>query len=321
MKTSHSNGYAGVDVGKAKLDFGTCGAEGEAGEHWETNNNEAGITEGLRRLSKCKPKLVVVESSGGYEMAVVAAMAAAGLAVALVNPRQTHKFADATGQLAKTDKIDALMLARFGQAVKPEPRELPDAERRAFSALLTQRRHIVNCITAEKNRLGQTHPYIHPSIERTLAALQQELNSLDNDLHDKIRHSDVWRADDDLLQSVKGVGSVVSLTLLADLPELGHLSRRQIAALAGVAPINHDSGKHTGKRPIRGGRPEVRAMLFVAAVSASRYEPVFKEFYERLLKAGKPKKVALVAVARKLLTILNAMVKTHQPFHSTTATA
>ena len=171
-------------------------------------------------------------------------------------------------------------------------------------------------MTAEKNRLGQTHPYIHPSIERTLAALQKELESLDTDLHDKIRHSDVWRADDELLQSVKGVGAVVSLTLLAELPELGHLSRRQIAALVGVAPINHDSGKHTGKRPIRGGRPEVRAMLFVAAVSASQHETAFINFYQRLLKAGKPKKLAIVAVAHKLLTILNAMMKTKQPYQN-----
>ena len=314
MKTPHTHGYAGVDVGKAKLDFGTCGGEGEPGEHWDTDNTEAGIAAGLQRLSQYQPKLVVVEASGGYELAVVAAMAAAGLTVALVNPRQTHKFADALGQLAKTDKIDALMLARFGQAVKPPPRELPDAEKQAFSALLTQRRHIVNGMTAEKNRLGQTHPSIHASIERTLAALQQELNRLDTDLHDQIRHSAVWRAEDELLQGVKGVGAVVSLTLLAGLPELGHLSRRQIAALVGVAPTNHDSGKHTGKRPIRGGRPEVRAMLFVAAVSASQHEHVFIDFYQRLLKAGKPKKLAIVAVARKLLTILNAMMKTKQPF-------
>jgi transposase len=267
-------------------------------------------------LKAYQPQLVVVESSGGYELAVIGALSEAGLKVAMVNPRQPRKFADATGKLAKTDKIDALMLARFAQAIKPEPRVQPDAENQAFSALVTQRRHIVTCITAEKNRLGQAHAYIHASIERTLAALQQELDSLDADLGEKVRESTTYSADNDLLQSVKGVARVVSLTLIADLPELGHLTRREIAALAGLAPISKDSGKHKGRRTIHGGRPEVRTMLFVAAVAASRYEPAFMAFYQRLLKAGKVKKVALVAVARKLLTILNAMMRTRQPYQN-----
>lgn len=212
--------------------------------------------------------------------------------------------------------IRQFLLARFAQAIKPEARELPDAENQALSALLTQRRHIVTCMTAEKNRLGQAHPYIQASIKRTLAALQKELDSLDADLGEKIRQSPTYSAVDDLLQSVKGVARVVSLTLIAELPELGHGSRREIASLAGLAPISKDSGKHKGKRAIRGGRPEVRAMLFVAAVAASQHEPLFMEFYQRLLKAGKAKKVALVAVACRLLTILNAMMKTRQPYQN-----
>lgn len=308
--------YAGVDVGKAQLDFGVCGSDGKPWAHWVSANTEAGIQEGLRQLSPYQPVLVVVEASGGFELAVVSAMAVAGLGVALVNPRQTRQFAGATGQQAKTDKIDALLLARFGQAVRPEPRPLPDAEKQALSALIAQRRHLVDSITRERNRLGQTHPAMHVSIQHILTALEQELARLEQELHDKIQGSPLWRADDELLQSVKGVGPVVSMTVLMDLPELGTLSRRQIAALVGLAPINHDSGKHTGRRSIRGGRAEVRAMLYEAALSASRWEPTFKTYYERLLKAGKPKRVAMVAVARKLLTVLNAMKKCNQPFHA-----
>lgn len=314
MKGTSKGSYAGVDVGKAKLDFGTCGLDGAVGEHWVSENNEMGITAGIKRLCKGKPQLVVVEASGGYEMDVVAAMAAAGLRVALVNPRQTRKFAEALGKLAKTDKIDAFMLARFAQAVKPEPRAQADAQTQAFSALLMQRRHIVNCITAEKNRRQQSHATIRPSIERTLTALQIELDTLDGALREQVSQNATWQESSVRLQTVKGVGTVVSATLLAQLPELGHLTRRQIAALVGVAPINHDSGKFSGKRPVRGGRSEVRAMLYEAAVSASQHEPVLKEFFERLVNAGKLERVAYIAVARKLLTILNAMMRTGQPY-------
>lgn len=308
--------YAGVDVGKAQLDFGVCGSDGQPGAHWVSANTDAGIRDGLKALGRYQPTLVVVEASGGYELAVVSAMAAAGLPVALVNPRQTRAFAEATGQQAKTDKIDARMLARFAQAVHPEPRPLPDAQKQALSALIAQRRHLVESLTRERNRLAQTHPAMHPSIQHVLSALERELARLEQELHDTIQGSPLWRADDELLQSVKGVGPVVSMTVLMALPELGTLSRRQVAALVGLAPINHDSGKHTGRRPIRGGRAEVRAMLYEAALTASRFEPTFKAYYERLLKAGKPKRVALVAVARKLLTVLNAMMKAHQPFHA-----
>ena len=314
MKVVKVGGYAGVDVGKDKLDFGTCGAEGEPGDHWETENNKTGILKGLKQLKGYQPKLIVVEASGGYEMAIVMALTAAGLVVAMVNPRQPRKFAEAIGKLAKTDRIDALMLARFAQAMKPTARALPDAEKQAFSALSTQRRHMVTCITAEKNRLRQAHPDIRTSIQHHLAALRKELASLDARLHEKISKTPAYLADTKLLRSVKGVASVVSLTLIAELPELGHLSRREIAALVGLAPISNDSGKRKGKRAIRGGRSEVRSMLYMAAMSASQHEPLFMAFYERLLKAGKLPRVAIVAMARKLLTILNAMMKSRQPF-------
>lgn len=314
MKAEKVGGYAGVDVGKDKLDFGTCGAEGEPGDHWETENSNTGILKGLKQLRAYKPKLIVVEASGGYEVALVMALTAAGLAVATVNPRQPRKFAEATGKLAKTDRIDALMLARFGHAIKPTPRELPDAEKRSFSALSTQRRHLVTCMTAEKNRLRQAHPDIRTSIQHHLAALRKELASLDARLREEINHNPTYCADTKLLRSVKGVASVVSLTLIAELPELGHLSRREIAALVGLAPISNDSGKRKGKRAIRGGRAEVRSMLYMAAMSASQHEPLFMTFYQRLLKAGKLPRVAMVAVAHKLLTILNAIMKSRQPF-------
>jgi transposase len=314
MKVVKVGGYAGVDVGKDKLDFGTCGAEGEPGDHWETENNTAGILKGLKQLKGYQPKLIVVEASGGYEMAIVMALTAAGLVVAMVNPRQPRKFAEAIGKLAKTDRIDALMLARFAQAIKPTARALPDAEKQAFSALSTQRRHMVTCITAEKNRLRQAHPDIRTSIQHHRVALRKELASLDARLSKKISKTPAYLADTKLLRSVKGVAGVVSLTLIAELPELGHLSRREIAALVGLAPISNDSGKRKGKRAIRGGRSEVRSMLYMAAMSASQHEPLFMAFYERLLKAGKLPRVAIIAVARKLLTILNAIMKSRQPF-------
>ena len=314
MKVEKVGGYAGIDVGKDKLDFGTCGAEGEPGDHWETENSKTGIITGLKQLKAYQPKLIVVEASGGYEVAIVMALSAAGLAVAMVNPRLPRKFAEATGKLAKTDRIDALMLARYGQAMKPTVRELPSAEKRAFLGLSTQRRHMVTCITAEKNRLRQAHPDIRTSIQHHLAALKKELASLDARLGKKISNTPAYLADSKLLCSVKGVAGVVSLTLISELPELGHLSRREIAALVGLAPISNDSGKRKGKRAIRGGRAEVRSMLYMAAMSASQHEPRFMAYYERLLKAGKLKRVAIVAVAHKLLTILNAMMKSRQPY-------
>ena len=240
----------------------------------------------------------------------MSALAAAALPVVVVNPRQVRDFAKSTGQLAKTDRLDAQVLAHFGEAVRPPMRPLRDDDTQALGAVLARRKQVVSILVAEKHRLSRAVPEFHPRIEAHVSWLKQELDDLDIDLRQKIEHSPVWREKDDLLRSVPGVGPQVSLTMLAYLPELGTLNRKQIAALVGVAPFNRDSGPHRGKRSVWGGRATVRSTLYMSALVASRCNPVLRDFYQRLLEAGKPKKVALTACARKLLTILNTMART-----------
>jgi len=240
---------------------------------------------------------------------VTAALAAAGLAVAVVNPRQARDFAKSVGKLAKTDKIDAGMLAFFGEATRPEPRQLPDEQTQELQGVLVRRRQLMDMLVAEKNRLQMSHPRVRERVNEHIAWLEAELDQIDKDLNQQLRASPLWREKEDLLRSVKGIGPVTATTLLAELPELGHLNRKKIAALVGVAPFNCDSGKMRGKRAIWGGRACVRHALYMAALSATRYNPVIRQFYRHLLDAGKMPKVALVACMRKLLTILNAILR------------
>jgi len=268
-----------------------------------------GIRELVARCQGLTPTLIVLEATGGYEAAVVAALATAGLPIVVANPRQVRDFAKATGQLAKTDAIDAQVLALFAERVRPEPRPLPDEAAQALEALLTRRRQLVEMLTAERNRLLIARPAVRRDLQQHIRFLERRLREADDDLHTAVKASPLWRVKDDLLQSVPGVGRVVSLTLLAELPELGRLSHKEIAALVGVAPLNRDSGTLRGKRLVYGGRAPVRAVLYMAALVASKCNPVIRTFYLRLRAAGKPAKVALTACMRKLLVILNAMAR------------
>ena len=298
--------HIGIDVSKEQIDV----AVRPAGRSWSVSYDGAGVDDLVAQLKSLKPTGVITESTGGLELPLVAALAAAALPVAVVNPRQVRDFAKSTGQLAKTDRLDAQVLAHFGEAVRPPMRPLRDADTQALGALLARRKQVMEILVAEKNRLGRAAPEVRLRIEVHIEWLKQELDDLDTDLRQKIERSPLWREKDDLLRSVPGVGPQVSLTLLAYLPELGTLNRKQIAALVGVAPFNRDSGPHRGKRSVWGGRATVRSTLYMGALVASRCNPVLREFYQRLLEAGKPKKVALTACARKLLTILNSMART-----------
>jgi transposase len=297
--------YVGIDVAKAALD----GAVHLTDEQWQQPYDAAGISWIVVHLQALKPALVVLEATGGLELPLVAALAAGGLPVAVVNPRQVRDFAKATGRLAKTDRIDAQVLAHFAQAVHPTPRPLPQAQAQQLAASLTRRQQLVQMLTAEKNRLGTTPAPLRQRVEAHISWLQGELADLDQQLGEHLRHSPLWREKDDLLQSVPGIGPVVSLSLLVQLPELGSLRRQQIAALVGVAPLNRDSGTLRGKRTVWGGRGRVRAALYMATLVATRHNPTIKAFYQRLCGAGKAKKVALTACMHKLLTIVNAMCK------------
>jgi transposase len=306
--------YAGIDISKGHLDVFVR----PAGEHFGVPNDHAGIGSLVCRLLEgACPALVVLEATGGFERPVAAALAAAGLAVAVVNPRQARDFARATGRLAKTDRIDAEVLAHFAEAVHPTPRPVPDEEARALGEILARRRQIVGMLTAEKNRLGAatTRP-VRRRIEAHVRWLEKELSRTDRDLEEVIEESPSWRENEELLRGVPGVGPVLARTLLAELPELGGLCGKRLAALVGVAPLNRDSGAFRGRRAVWGGRSGVRAALYMGALVATRYNPQIKEFYERLLAAGKPKKVALVACMRKLLLILNAVLKHRTPWRS-----
>jgi transposase len=304
--------FVGVDVAKAELVVGVRpGVEG-----WTVSNDEPGIQDLVARVTKLNPSLIVLEATGGYEMLCTGALSAAGLPVVVVNPRQVRDFAKATGQLAKTDRIDAGLLALFAERVRPEVRPIPDAEARDLEAVITRRRQLIEMLQAERNRLGlalgRHQRPVKKSLKKHIEYLKRELAMTDTDLEQLVRGSPAWRERDDLLQSVPGIGPVVARTLLAELPELGRLDRRAIAKLVGVAPMNRDSGTWRGRRMIQGGRATIRAVLYMAALVASRRNPVIKAFYERLVTAGKPKKVALIACARKLLTILNHMARTRR---------
>ena len=296
--------YIGIDVSKATLDI----ASRPDGESWTVTNDAVGLAELLPRLVALTPMLVVLEATGGFEMLTVITLATAGLPIAIVTPRQVRDFAKAMGQLAKTDALDAGMLADFAQRVRPVPRPLPDEAAQLLDSLLTRRRQIVEMLTAEKNRLGFARGPVKRDISQHIRWLEQRLTDVDGDLQDAVAASPLYQAKSDLLRSVPGVGPVTALTLLATLPELGHLSRHQIAALVGVAPLNRDSGTMRGKRMVWGGRAPVRAVLYMAALVGLKHNPVLRVFYERLRAAGKPFKVAATACMRKLLTILNAML-------------
>ena len=299
--------FVGVDVGKFELVI----ALHPSGESWSVANDETGVRSLEERLRPLTPVLIVLEATGGYESAVAAVLAAANLPLVVANPRQVRDFARSTGQLAKTDRIDAHILALFAERVRPVPRPLPDVAARTLDALLTRRRQIIEMITAERNRLAHALPAVRRDLTRHISWLERRLKDVDHDLDHTIQSSPVWRAKEDLLRSAPGVGPVLSRTLVGDLPELGRLNRKQIAALVGVAPLARDSGKRRGKRMVWGGRAPVRAALYMAALVATRHNPVIQAFYQRLVSVGKPKKVALTACMRKLLTILNVMMKTN----------
>ena len=302
--------FVGIDVSKAQVDV----AVRPTGKRWTLPYDETGIEGLIPQIVDLEPALVLLEATGGLELPLVAALAAAALPVVVVNPRQVRDFAKATGTLAKTDTLDAAVLAHFADAVRPEVRPLRDAETQVLNSLTARRHQVMTMLVSEKNRLGSAIGAVSPRIEAHIAWLEQELSDLDKGLRQTLRQSPVWREKDDLLRTVPGVGEQLSLTLLANLPELGTLNRREIAALVGVAPYNRDSGTRRGKRAVWGGRSRVRAVLYMGALVATRHNPAIRDFYQRLLASGKPKKLALVACMRKLLVILNSMLKNGSPW-------
>ena len=300
--------FAGIDVSKDRLDVALL----PSGEVCSFEHNEAGIEALMQKLGELHFESVIVEATGGFERTLVASLAAAAIPVIVVNPRQVRDFAKATGQLAKTDSIDATILALFGQRVRPELRELPDEDTQTLEALLVRRRQIIEMLVAENNRVALASPRIAKDLKTHIRFLEKRLDNVDTEIDAAIKNSPVWRTKDKLLRSVPGVGPVLSRTLLAELPELGRLSNNQISKLVGVAPLNRDSGRFRGTRRIWGGRASVRSVLYMAAFSATRCNPVIRAYYERLVGAGKARKVALVACMRKLLITLNSMTRSGQ---------
>jgi transposase len=302
--------FVGLDIAKANIEI----VVRPTGETWTITNDDAGVGQLVSRLRPLAPALIVCETTGGYERAVVSALAAAEQPIVVANPRQVRDFARATGQLAKTDRIAAGILALFAERVRPVVRPISSATAQLLDALLTRRRQVLEMLTAEKNRLGFAPRPLHRGIQQHIRWLERQLDEVTTELTTLIEQSPVWRARDNLLQSVPGVGPIVSATLVGELPELGSLSHKQIAALVGVAPLARDSGRWRGKRFVWGGRASVRHVRFLAALCGRRWNPTWQPFYDRLRAAGKPKKVALIACARKLLTILNAMVRDNRPW-------
>ena len=303
----------GIDVSKDRLDV----AVRPSGEAFTVSRDAAGVEQLVARLRKLSPHLVALEATGGFEIVVAAALGGAGLPAAVVNPAQVRAFAKAIGQRAKTDPIDAGVIAHFAEATNLEPRPLPDEQTRLLADLVSRRRQIVAMIGAERQREQRlTAPRLRKSIARLIKALEKELASLDADIDDSVQGSPAWRAKEELLTSAPGVGPVISRTLVAELPELGQLGHKQITALVGLAPFTRQSGKWRGKSFIGGGRTAVRAALFMGAIVAKKHNPVLKAFFDRLVAAGKPKMVALIAVARKLLIILNAIVRDNRPWQT-----
>lgn len=304
--------FVGIDVSKGWLDV----AVHEQKEVWRVSNDDAGIQALLKKLKKLKPRLIVLEPTGGLEMLVVAELSQAGLPLAVVNAKRVRDFAKSTGQIAKTDKLDARVLAHFAAAIRPEVRSLKSEEEEQLTALLTRRRQVLDILTVEKNRLVTVRLKMRADLEAHIHWLSNSLKTLEQEIADFVKGSPLWKEKDALLQSVPGVGPVTSATMLGMLPELGVLNRQEIAALVGVAPVNKDSGRKQGKRRIFGGRADVRSVLYMATLSATKHNPFIRTFYARLIQHGKEKKVALTACMRKLLIILNAMLRTNQPWRS-----
>ena len=297
--------FVGIDVSKARLDVATTGVD----QSWSVANGSPAIAELVERIHALEPVLVVLEATGGFEVSVAAALAGAEVPVVIANPRQVRDFARSTGQLAKTDAIDAHILALFAERIRPQVRALPSEETRALDAVVRRRRQIIDMITAERNRLGFALPPVDNGIKKHIRWLERQLDDVDSDLDQLIKNSPIWQAKSDLLRDVPGVGPNLARTLIAELPELGRLSHKQIASLVGVAPLARDSGLMRGKRMIWGGRASVRCALYMSILSATKHNPVIRPFYRRLRAQGKPPKVAMVACMRKLLIILNAMVR------------
>ena len=307
--------WIGIDISKDTLEV----AVSPTAEQWQTNRTPAALSTLVERLRALRPERIVLEATGGYEVIVAATLAASDLPVVVVNPRQVRDFARATGQLAKTDRIDAQVLARFAEAIRPEVRPLPDATSRALSALVTRRRQLQEMLITEQNRLMAAAVQDAPEALRDqlgehIEWLRRQIRDIDTDLTNQVRSSPLWRERETLLRSIPGIGPVVSVTLLSQLPELGQLDRKAIAKLVGVAPLNHDSGTFRGKRNVWGGRGAVRAALYMAALVATRYNAPIRVFYQRLLVAGKPKKLALVACMHKLLLQCSAILRSNTPW-------
>lgn len=298
----------GIDISKNRLDLATL----PSSKSMSFDNSEVGCKDLIDAIKPLMPDLIVLEATGGFEHLVAGALVEEGFDVAIVNPRQVRDFAKATGKLAKTDKLDAFVIAQFALMVQPEPRAMKDEQSQKLTALVIRRRQLLDMLTAEKNRLGISHISVHNDIRKTITWLESRLKEIDKDLGQLIKKDVNWQRKSEILTSCKGVGTVTAVTMLSMLPELGTLNRRKISALVGVSPYNRDSGKTKGKRFIFGGRAAVRAVLYMAALSATRWNPVINQFYNRLIAAGKASKVALTACMRRLLTILNAMVRTGQ---------
>lgn len=303
--------FVGIDVSKDRLDIAFL----PSGEVWSVSHDPKGLDQLLHRLGSEAPELIILEATGGLERTAVAMLGAAQMPVVVVNPRHVRDLAKATGQLAKTDTIDAMILALFGQRLRPEIRPLSSESTQALEALTTRRRQIIDMLVAENNRLRLASGTIAKNLKTHIRFLEKQLEDVDHQLDTAIKQSSIWRTRDKLLQSVPGVGPVLSRTLLGELPELGQLSHAQIAKLVGVAPLNRDSGRYRGRRMIWGGRASVRKALYMATFSATQWNPVIKQYYQRLRAAGKAHKVALVACMRKLLIILNSIVRAGQPWN------
>jgi transposase len=305
-----TSSYVGIDISKDRLDIAMLGEK----QAWQVENTKEGIQKLVHQLQKVCPELIVVEATGGYQRAVVDALFHAGLSVAVVNPARVSQFARACGLLAKTDKLDAQVLAVFGQRVQPKRYEGKSEAEKQLSALLVRRKQLEEMLKAEQNRLRTISPALRGSVERILALLKEEKKRLEEQIQQFLNEQKAWQEQAQILSSAPGVGMVTTATLLADLPELGKMDRKKIAALVGVAPMNYDSGKKRGYRKTKGGRTDVRSVLYMSTLVATRYNPVIQTQYQQLLKRGKEKKVALTACMRKFLTILNAMARDQQPF-------
>ena len=307
-----TSSYVGIDVSKARLDVAILGEKQEK----QVNNTKDGIAQLVKQMMDLQPELIVVEATGGYQRNVVEALFHAGLAVAVVNPARVRQFARASGLLAKTDKLDAQVLAVFGQRVQPRRYVGKSEAEKQLSALLVRRKQLEEMLKAEQNRLRTITPSLRISVERIIALLKEEKKRLEEQIEQFMREQKAWQEQREILSSAPGVGKVTTATLLADLPELGKMDRKKIAALVGVAPMNYDSGRKRGYRKTKGGRTDVRSVLYMSTLVATRYNPVIQAQYQQLLKRGKLKKVALTAGKRKFLTILNAMVRDQQPFRT-----